>query len=153
MFGWVIDKMTIWRAVQETGRGIDFDLDPKELPQGEADGTGIPIQGIKKRGKEMKVFVQLKRGGGVRIAGLSIGDYDSGWDRLFKPLIETVKKFNSFLLVTDGDTNIFRSLKGKVEVLIRALSLAYTASIEVYPMERQGEEEIPRMVACSGRDT
>jgi hypothetical protein len=60
MFGWTIDQMTIWRAVQETAKKITFNLDPHELAHGEADGTGIPIQGIKKQGKELKVFVQRK---------------------------------------------------------------------------------------------
>lgn len=119
MFGWVIDKMTIWRAVQSTAKDIKFGLDPDELPHGEADGKAIGIQGIKKRGKELKVFVQLKKSGKVRIAGLSIGDYNSGWDRLFKPLISGFKKFKQFLLVTDGDTNILKGLKGKVKVIFQ----------------------------------
>jgi hypothetical protein len=119
MFGWVIDKMTIWRAVQSTAKDIKFGLDPDELPHGEADGKAIGIQGIKKRGKELKVFVQLKKNGKVRIAGLSIGDFNSGWDRLFKPLITTFKKFKRFLLVTDGDTNILKGLKGKVKVVFQ----------------------------------
>jgi hypothetical protein len=42
---------------------MEFKLDADELPQGEADGTGIGIKGSKKRGKELKVFVQYKRGG------------------------------------------------------------------------------------------
>ncbi len=106
MFGWELDKMTIWRSVQKLAKEIDFDLDPNEAAHGEADGTGIPIQGIKKRGKELKVFVQLKRAGGVRIAGLSIGNYDSQWEKLFAPLIPKLRQFKQFLLVTDGDTRI-----------------------------------------------
>lgn len=119
MFGWELDKMTIWRSVQKLAKEIDFDLDPDEAAHGEADGTGIPIQGIKKRGKELKVFVQLKRKGGVRIAGLSIGNYDSQWEKLFGPLIAKLSQFKQFLLVTDGDTSILDSLKGKVEVLFQ----------------------------------
>ena len=57
-FGWTIDKMTIWKAVQKTAQEISFSLDPKEEGRGEADGTGIGINGIKKRGKELKVFIQ-----------------------------------------------------------------------------------------------
>ena len=117
MFGWKLDKMTIWRSVQKLAREIDFDLDPNEAAHGEADGTGIPIQGIKKQGKELKVFVQLKKTGGVRIAGLSIGNYDSQWEKLFAPLIPKLRLFKQFLLVTDGDTSILKSLNGKVEVL------------------------------------
>ena len=119
MFGWELDKMTIWRSVQKLAKEIDFNLDPDEAAHGEADGTGIPIQGIKKRGKELKVFVQLKKTGGVRIAGLSIGNYDSQWEKLFSPLIPILRQFKRFLLVTDGDTSILDSLKGKVEVLFQ----------------------------------
>lgn len=119
MFGWKLDKMTIWRSVQKLAREMDFDLDPDEAAHGEADGTGIPIQGIKKRGKELKVFVQLKRTGGVRIAGLSIGNYDSQWGKLFGPLIPKLRQFKHFLLVSDGDTSILDSLKGKVEILFQ----------------------------------
>jgi len=119
MFGWTIDKMTIWRAVQGIGKKIEFNLDPNELAHGEADGTGIPIQGIKKRGKELKVFVQLKKGGGIRVAGLDIGNYHGGWEKLFKPTIDVMKGFKNFLLVTDGDTSIFESLRGKVKILFQ----------------------------------
>ena len=119
MFGWELDKMTIWRSVQKLAKEIDFDLDPNEAAHGEADGTGIPIQGIKKRGRELKVFVQLKKTGGVRIAGLSIGKYDSQWEKLFAPLIPKLRQFKQFLLVTDGDTSILKSLEGKVEVLFQ----------------------------------
>jgi len=55
MFGWVLDRMTIWRSVQRVGKEIRFELDPKEHAMGQADGTGIPICGIRKRGKELKV--------------------------------------------------------------------------------------------------
>jgi len=58
MFGWALDKMTIWNAVQKTASKIDFKLNANELPHGEADGTGIGIKGIAKRGKELKVFIQ-----------------------------------------------------------------------------------------------
>ncbi len=119
MFGWKLDKMTIWRSVQKLAKEIDFDLDLDEAAHGEADGTGIPIQGIKKRGRELKVFVQLKKTGGVQIAGLSIGKYDSQWEKLFGPLIPKLRQFKQFLLVTDGDTSILDSLEGKVEVLFQ----------------------------------
>jgi hypothetical protein len=119
LFGIAIDKMTIWRSVQETGKDIEFNVDPEEDAHGEADGTGIPIRGIKQRGQEMKVFVQHKKCGGVRIAGLSIGKYDGGWDKLFEPLIVNLKKFSKFLLVTDGDTSIFKSIAGKVDIVLQ----------------------------------
>lgn len=121
MFGIHLDKMSIWRSVQKLSHEIELGLDPTERSIGEADGTGIPIQGIGKghRGKELKVFIQLKKGGGVRVAGLSIGSYDGNWDKLFKPLIGTLKGFKKFLLITDGDTNILKGLKGKVDILFQ----------------------------------
>jgi DNA-directed RNA polymerase subunit RPC12/RpoP len=119
MFGWSVDKMTVWKSVQKTAEELEFKLDPGELPHGEADGTGISINGIKKRGKELKVFVQYKKGGGVRVAGIDIGNYNSDWKRLFKDSIEVLKGFRKFLLVTDGDTSIFEDLKEKVEILIQ----------------------------------
>ena len=119
MFGWALDKMTIWRAVQKTASEIDFKLDANELPHGEADGTGIGIKGIAKRGKELKVFVQFKRGGGVRIAGLDLGNYNGSWDKLFQNSIEVFKEFTQFLLLTDGDTAILDSLKDKVKIIFQ----------------------------------
>lgn len=119
MFGVTLDKMTIWRSVQKVGESLKFDLDPNEEAKGEADGTGIPINGIDKRGKELKVFVQLKKQGGVRIAGLSIGNYDSQWDKLFEPLLPTLQKFKQFLLTTDGDTSILKGLGDGVKVLFQ----------------------------------
>jgi hypothetical protein len=119
MFGWVLDRMTIWRSVQRVGRQIRFGLDTKQLAMGQADGTGIPIRGIRKRGKEMKVFVQLKRGGGVRVAGVAIGNYEGQWGKLFTPLLKSLKKFHQFLLVTDGDTNILKGLGNRVKVIVQ----------------------------------
>jgi len=121
MFGISLNRMTVWRCVQEEGEAIDFDLDPGEAARGQADGTGIPIRGIKKRGKELKVFIQEKLGGGVRIAGLSIGNYNGNWDKLFLPLRESFKMFEEFLLVTDGDTDILKGLKGLSIVFQRCL--------------------------------
>jgi hypothetical protein len=120
MFGWTVDKMTIWSAVQKTAAEIDFKLDGKELPQGEADGTGIGITGIAKRGKELKVFVQYKRGGGVRVAGLALGPYNGAWDTLFKKSLEVFTRFRRpFLLTTDGDTSILAGVKKKVQILLQ----------------------------------
>jgi len=119
MFGWTVDKMTIWKSVQKTASEIDFKVDEKELPLGEADGTGVGIKGIAKRGKELKVFVQYKKGGGVRVAGLDIGNYNGTWDKLFRKSIEVFKRFSQFLLITDGDTSILDSLKDKVNIVIQ----------------------------------
>jgi len=119
MFGWTIDKMTIWKGVQKTGKEIEFELDCDELAEGEADGTGVGIQGIKKRGKELKIFIQKKKTGGVRIAGVDIGNYNGSWENLFKPSIMTMKSFKNFLLTTDGDTSILNSIKDKVTILFQ----------------------------------
>ena len=119
MFGWAVDKMTIWSAVQKTASEIDFKLDANELPHGEADGTGIGIKGIAKRGKELKVFIQYKQGGGVRIAGLDLGNYNGSWDKLFQDSIDVLKGFSQFLLLTDGDTAILDALKDKVKIIFQ----------------------------------
>jgi hypothetical protein len=119
MFGIKLGRMAIWRCVQKEGSKIEFGLDSEELPAGEADGTGVPTIGVKKRGRELKVFVQKKKGGGIRVAGLSIGNYDSGWDKLFKPLLKQFEDFKQFLLVTDGDTNILKGLGGKVKIIFQ----------------------------------
>jgi hypothetical protein len=121
MFNIRLDKITVWRCVQRVGEKIKFDLDLDEAPRGQADGTGIPIQGIKKRGKELKVFIQEKLDGGVRVAGLAIGNYESGWDKLFDPILETIKLFPSFLLVTDGDANILKGIKSLNIIFQRCL--------------------------------
>lgn len=119
MFGWVLDRMTIWRSVQRVANEIHFDVDENELAMGQADGTGIPIRGIRKRGKELKVFVQLKRTGGIRIAGLAIGNYEGEWEKLFEPLLEGLRKFKQFFLVTDGDTSILKGLGDRVKVIFQ----------------------------------
>jgi hypothetical protein len=119
MFGFAVDKMTIWKAVQKTASEIEFKLDANELPHGEADGTGIGIKGIAKRGKELKVFIQYKKGGGVRVAGLDLGNYNGSWNKLFQNSIEIFKGFSQFLLLTDGDCSILDSLKDKVKIIFQ----------------------------------
>ncbi len=121
MFGLKQNRMKVWRCVQKIGAQIKLGLDPDELPAGEADGTGIPTQGIRKRGRELKVFVQKKVGGGVRIAGLDIGQYNGGWDKLFRPLLQSLRTFKQFLIITDGDTNILKPLKNVNVFLQRCL--------------------------------
>ena len=118
MVGTKMNKMTVWRCTQEVGKELEFGLDVNECGRGEADGTGVAINGIKKRGKELKVFVQEKVAGGVRIAGLSIGKYEGDWDKLFSPLKSSLKAFENFLLVTDGDSNILKGIKG-VKILFQ----------------------------------
>lgn len=120
MFGCAVDKMTIWKSVQKVGASMDFMLDKDEEPRCEADGTGIGITGIAKRGKELKVLVQYKKSGGIRVAGIDIGSYNGSWDKLFKKSIEIIKGFKQpFLLLTDGDTSILDSLKGKVTIFVQ----------------------------------
>ena len=51
MFGWAVDKMTIWQSVQQVGRKMEFLLYRDEDPCGEADGAGIGITHIAKHGK------------------------------------------------------------------------------------------------------
>ena len=106
--------------MQQVGTKMDFALDENEKPRAEADGTGVGIVGIAKRGKELKVLIQYKKGGGIRVAGIDIGNYNGSWDKLFQKSIEVIKKFKQpFLLLTDGDTSIFESLKGKVTILVQ----------------------------------
>jgi len=121
LFGVKFSRMLVWRCVRHVGSKINFDVDAQERNIGEADGTGIPIKGIKKRGLELKVFVQRKFSGGVRVAGVTIGKYDSEWEKLFAPLVESLKSFKRFLLITDGDTNIFKGLRGVTVMLQRCL--------------------------------
>jgi hypothetical protein len=118
MVGVKMNKMAVWRCTQEVGEKLEFNLDINEKARGEADGTGVAINGIKRRGKELKVFVQEKITGGVHIAGLSIGKYEGEWDKLFEPLKSGLKAFENFLLVTDGDSAILKSIKG-VKILFQ----------------------------------
>jgi len=101
------------------GKKIRFEVDPKELTMRQADSTGIPIRTIRKRGKELKVFVQLKRTGGIWIAGLAIGNHEGQSEELFGPLPQGLKKLKQFLLFTDGDTNILKALRDRVKVLFQ----------------------------------
>ena len=119
MFGLKLCRMSIWRSVQREAEALEFGLDPGEKAEGEADGTGIPIKGIKKRGRELKVFIQKRIEGGCRIAGLAIGRYESDWDKLFKPILPDFSVFKEFLLVTDGDTSILKGLGDKVKVIVQ----------------------------------
>lgn len=43
----------------------------------------------------LKVFVQYKNGGGVRVAGLDIGNYNGSWDKLFGLPITTTTLMHS----------------------------------------------------------
>lgn len=145
MFGWAVDKMTIWKSVQAIGAKMDFVLDPNGEAHGEADGTGIGITGIPKRGKELKVLVQYKKEGGIRVAGIDIGNYNGSWEKLLKKSIDVIKGFKQpFLLLTDGDASIIESLKGKVTILIQRClwHIPYQAQYVLWKdgVKRKGEE-------------
>lgn len=118
-FGSTISKSTIWRSVQSTGKDVAFDLDTEGLAEGMADGTGIPIQGIKKRGRELKVFAQKTIDGGIRIAGIAIGKYKNGWDKVFAPLQESFEKMGQFHMTLDGDCAILKEFTAKIEVTVQ----------------------------------
>ena len=64
-----LDKITIWRCVQKVGSNLNFNLDLSEEARGEADGTGIPIRGIRKRGRELKFFCSRKHPAGCESPG------------------------------------------------------------------------------------
>lgn len=51
------------------------------------------------------------KAGGIRVAGVHIGNYNGGWDKFFKNSIKALKVFGRFLLITDGNTSILDSLK------------------------------------------
>ncbi len=118
-----ISKSTIWNYVQVVGSRISFGIDINESSEFQADGTGIPIIGIKKRGQELKVMIQKCRHGGVQIVGLALGAYHSisNWDKLFEPIIEDLKVMKNAILITDGDTSILKGLKGLKIIIQRCL--------------------------------
>ena len=57
----------------------------------------------------------------MRVAGLAIGHYDGGWDKLFSPLMHKLRMFPRFLLVTDGDMSILKGIKGLNIIFQRCL--------------------------------
>ncbi len=118
-----ISKSTIWNYVQVVGSKISFGIDVNESSEFQADGTGIPIIGIKKRGQELKVMVQKCRQGGVQIVGLALGAYHSisDWNKLFEPIIEDLKAMKNPILTTDGDTSILKGLKNLKIIIQRCL--------------------------------
>ncbi len=79
----------------------------------------MPIRGAGQRGQELKVFVQYRKSGGLRVAGLGIGSYHGGWNRVFQPSLAAWKTFREFLLVLDGDASILDGLKDHVHVLVQ----------------------------------
>jgi hypothetical protein len=119
--GYTIAKTRIWQCVQEVGEKIKFGVDLDGSQEFQADGTGIPINGIKKRGKELKVLIQKKISGGVQIVNLTLGKYHSGWDELFLPIIEDLKLMKNPILTTDGDIAILKGIKDLKIIIQRCL--------------------------------
>lgn len=116
--GYIIAKTRIWQCVQEVGEKMKFGIDLDGSQEFQADGTGIPINGIKKRGKELKVLIQKKINGGVKIVNLTLGKYHSEWDKLFSPIIEDLKQMKNPILTTDGDIAILKGIKD-LEIIIQ----------------------------------
>ncbi len=118
-------RESLWglrNAAIRVARGLFFGVGEGERREFEADGTGIPISSAGKRGEELKVLVQRKVSGGIRVVGLTIGRYKDAlaWARLFEPLGRFIAEFREkILLVTDGDTSIFEGVREKVFVMIQ----------------------------------
>lgn len=119
--GGYFSLMSIVRSIREVGKNITFDISENDTNEFEADGTGLPILQSGKRGKELKVLAQRKKGGGIRMAGIALGSYKSGWDIVFSPIKEIIKKMKKIVLITDGDTSILKGLKGVKVILQRCL--------------------------------
>jgi hypothetical protein len=116
-----VSLMAIVRSMRALAKKIQLGVKKKETNEFEADGTGIPINGSGKRGKELKVLVQRKKNGRIRIAGMVIGSYKQGWKKLFKPLKKALRRFKEIILLTDGDTSPLKGLKGIKVIIQRCL--------------------------------
>lgn len=116
-----VTLMSIVRAIREVGASITFGVDKNQSNEFEADGTGFPIIKAGKRGKELCVLVQRKLHGGIRVAGMTLAAYKQGWEALFTPLLDALKRFTSIFLVTDGDTSPLNGLPNVHVVIQRCL--------------------------------
>ena len=116
-----MSRTQAWRCTQEIGKKLEFGLDEKGCKSGMADGTGVGIQGIKKRGQELKVFAQNLPNGKLHIAGVNIGKYESedNWREIFEPLKESFEKMGEFSLTTDGDCAILKSFDADIDLHIQ----------------------------------
>ena len=119
--GYTISKNMVWKCVQEVGSKITFKVDLAGSQEFQADGTGIPINGIKKRGKELKVLIQKKVRGGIQIVNVTLGKYHSQWEDLFEPIIEDLKRMKNPILTTDGDVSILKGIKDLKIIIQRCL--------------------------------
>lgn len=113
-----ISTMSVWRAVQKFGSKMEFKVLEGEEGVFEADGTGIPIRGSGKRGKEMKLLVQHSKDGSIKLVEIGIGLYKSGWDFMSTRFKEIGKIFKEVQLVTDGDNNIIEVAREYVSGII-----------------------------------
>jgi hypothetical protein len=140
-----VSLMSIVRSMRASAREIELGVDGEEKNEFEADGTGIPIHGSGKRGKELKILAQRKQHGGIRIAGMAIGGYKKGWKGLFKPLKISLKRYKQIFLVTDGDTSPLEGLQGIKVIIQRCLfHIAHEAKYTLWKdkVKRKSEEWI-----------
>ncbi len=104
-----ISKMSIWRAVQEFGKKMKYSIDEQGEGIIEIDGTGIPTRNGNKRGSEMKLVVQHKKKGSVKLVGIGIGEYKKNWGFIEKIIENAKKKLKEIMIVGDGD--VFSGIK------------------------------------------
>lgn len=116
-----VSLMSIVRSIRVSAKEIKLGVDVQEKNEFEADGTGIPIIGSGKRGKELKVLVQRKQQGGIQIVGMGIDGYKQGWKELFDPLKMSLRQFKKIFLITDGDTSPLEELQGIKVIVQRCL--------------------------------
>ena len=116
-----MSRTQAWRCTQEIGEELEFGLDENYCKSGMADGTGIGIQGIKKRGQELKIFAQNKPNGKLHIAGVNIGKYESAdnWREIFEPLKESFEEMGEFSLSIDGDCAILKGFDADIDLHIQ----------------------------------
>jgi len=116
-----VSLMAIVRSIRSSSQRIEMKVDEEETNEFEADGTGIPMNGAGKRGRELKILAQRKKSGGIRIAGMAMGSYKRGWEKVFAPLKKSLSTFKEIILVTDGDTSLLKGLAGIKVVIQRCL--------------------------------
>jgi hypothetical protein len=116
-----MSRTQAWRCTQEIGEALEFGLDEDGCKSGMADGTGIGIQGIKKRGRELKIFAQNKPNGKLHIAGINIGPYESAdnWRYIFEPLKDSFEQMGEFRLSIDGDCAILKGFDADIDLHIQ----------------------------------
>jgi hypothetical protein len=118
-FGCCYCSMTLWKAVQEYGSSIEFEL-PKDANLIQADGTGVHV-GEGKRGKELRLIIAQSRTGSFRVINISIKNYKTDWKEDFKCL----DSHNGFCAcLADGDPDIkeaFLFVKGEEGIFSRDL--------------------------------